>query len=74
MITLYTSPNYAPHLIKKRYVRASVGGGYCWCEVGDDPRYNLRTGIVEGNELPAPIKVEADVRRGLAFSYVEWLL
>lgn len=63
------SDKYRPELVRKRYVRVDYQGGYKWCEVGDDRRYDLRQGTAEPHEVPIEIREAAYERRN-----VEWPL
>lgn len=69
----YTAPSYAPEAVRSRYVRADVkGGGYSWCEVGENRRYDLRQGTVEAGSLPEAVREAADELRGKFPGYVVW--
>lgn len=69
----HASKKYSPDKVRKRYVRWN-GLSYAWCEVGEDPRYDLRQGWCSKEELPPEIMEAANANRGQAFSYVEWPL
>lgn len=69
----YQSKSYAPDAILKRYVRRSTAaGGYDFCEVGKDRRYDLRQGTVEPDELPDAIRNAADEHYKVSCSYIDW--
>ena len=69
----YQSKNYAPEEVTKRYVRrSSAAGGYDFCEVGEDRRYDVRQGTVEPDELPDSVRNAADELRKTSCAYVDW--
>jgi hypothetical protein len=69
----YQSKAYAPEHVTKRYVRrSSAAGGYDWCEVGPDRRYDIRQGTVEPGELPDAIRAAADEHYKASCSYIDW--
>lgn len=71
----YQSQNYAADKIRKRYVRrTTAAGGYDFCEVGDDRRYDLRQGTVEPHELPDNVRQAADELYKTSCHYVDWPL
>lgn len=73
MTITYQSKRYAPELVVERYVRrSSVDDSYTFCEVGEDRRWNIRRGQVDGDDLPADIRSEADGLRDQVFGYVPW--
>lgn len=70
MQATYTSKNYDPKLVQKRYVRYNAyDKTFHFCEVGEDRRYDLRQGLVEQHELPEPVAAEALKYNS---SYVDW--
>lgn len=71
----YQSNKYAPENVMKRYVRRSTAaGGYGFCEVGKDRRYDIRQGTVEADELPEAVRVAADENYKVSCNYVDWPL
>ncbi len=75
MRTTYQAKDYDPAKVLKRYVRLDgVTGYFCFCEVGEDKRYDLRQGIVDSDELPEDVYNAAYERAGIFPSYVEWPL
>lgn len=73
MEVTYQSRSYSPEKVSKRYVRKSYAvGGYDWCEVGPDRRYDVRQGTVEGDELPESIRSAADEHYKISSSYIDW--
>ncbi len=67
----HTAPNFKPEDITKRYVRAHWGG-YAWVEVGKDAKYDIRQGLADPEDVPEPLRVQADERRDVWPPYVEW--
>lgn len=64
---------YSPEAVRTRYVRANIkNGDYSWCEVGSDPRWDLRQGLALAEEIPEEIRAAADALRGTWPGYVEW--
>ncbi len=73
MKVTYQSKAYAPEHVTKRYVRrSSAAGGYDWCEVGQDRRYDIRQGTVEADELADAIRTAADEHHKVSMSYIDW--
>jgi|JI9StandDraft_2_1071091.scaffolds.fasta_scaffold822700_1 hypothetical protein len=73
MTVTYQSKRYAPELVVERYVRrSSVDSSYTFCEVGEDRRWDLRQGKVDGEDIPEDIRSKADGLRDQAFGYVPW--
>lgn len=73
MKVTYQSKAYAPEAVTKRYVRrSSAAGGYDWCEVGQDRRYDIRQGTVEADELSDAIRTAADEHYKVSMSYIDW--
>ncbi len=73
MVITFQSKNYSPELVTARYVRRSpVDETYSFCEVGQDRRWDLRQGKVDGSDLPDDIRSQADAQRDQAFGYVQW--
>lgn len=73
MNVVYQSKSYAPEQVTKRYVRrSSAAGGYDWCEVGQDRRYDVRQGTVEPDELADDIRAAADAHYKTSSSYIDW--
>lgn len=75
MIVTYQSPKYAPQLVRARYVRACLHGEasqWRWCEVGENPAFDLRQGSAETSEIPQDVRQKAEKQRGRAWSYVDW--
>jgi hypothetical protein len=73
MIVTYQSKSYAPDKVTKRYVRRScAAGGYDFCEVGQDRRYDIRQGTVDPSELPDEIRIAADEHYKTSSSYIDW--
>lgn len=70
----YQSKAYTPEAVLKRYVRKTPGGGYDWCEVGEDWRYDLRQGTVEPSELTDEIRTACDEHYKTSLSYIDWPL
>lgn len=69
----YQAHRYDPDKVTARYVRrSSATGGYDWCEVGDDRRYDVRQGTVEPDELPDHIRAEADEAQKKHCHYITW--
>lgn len=67
-----TAKDFAPYLVRKRYVRALGDGRYFWCEVGDDRTVDLRQGLCSARDLNPTLRAAAEARRGYFPSYVEW--
>jgi len=72
MRATYTSRTYAPEHVTARYVRRCVSGGYQFCEVGADRRYDIRQGVVNADELPDDVRKAADDSCGRTFSWTPW--
>lgn len=72
MKVTYQSKKYTPEAVLKRYVRHTPGGGYDWCEVGKDRRYDLRQGTVEADELPDALRMAADEHYKISLNYIDW--
>lgn len=73
MTITYQSGSYTPERVVERYVRRScVDDSYTFCEVGEDRRWNIRTGKVDGDDIPGDIRSKADALRDQAFGYVAW--
>jgi hypothetical protein len=69
----YQSKNYTAEAILKRYVRKiNAEGGYDFCEVGEDRRFDLRQGTVDADELPDSIRAAADEHYKTSRSYIDW--
>jgi hypothetical protein len=69
----YCSKNCAPENVLKRYVRRICSsGGYYFCEVGEDRRFDLRQGTVEAEELPEAVRQAADEHYKVSIFYIEW--
>ena len=68
------SSRYKPEAVIKRYVMHAMDGSYCFCEVGQDRRFDLRQGTVMAAELPDSVREAADARKGYWPAYVEWPL
>lgn len=68
------SPNYSPDKVVTRYVRLNAfGTEYQFCEVGEDSRYNIRSGVViDPSIIPEEIKAKAKELQLQAFGYVVW--
>lgn len=74
MNVTYSSRDYAPDHVRKRYVKHDDGDRFRWCEVGDDRRYDLRQGSVDADELPPEIAAAARAAAGICPRYVDWPL
>lgn len=73
MEVTFTANIYYPAAVRARYVRANIkNGDYSWCEVGSDPRWDLRQGLANADELPDDIRAAADALRGTWPGYVDW--
>lgn len=72
MQTVYQSRDYDPDKVTDRYVRSDLSGGFWFCEVAGDRRYDVRQGTVEADELPEYLIKAAKEREGFYPSYVEW--
>jgi len=71
----YQSKSYSPEKVTKRYVRrSSAAGGYDFCEVGEDRRFDVRQGTVEPDEIPEAVRAAADELRKTSCAYVDWPL
>lgn len=68
----YTSRNYAPDKVRRRYVRLTRKGVYRWCEVGDDGRWDLRQGRCAASDLPEEVRVECGKFADHLFGFVTW--
>lgn len=69
----HQSKSYTPENVLKRYVRrTSADGGYHFCEVGKDRRYDLRQGTIDACELPEAVRVAADENYKVSMHYVDW--
>jgi hypothetical protein len=69
----YQSQKYSPEIVTARYVRRTcAAGGYDWCEVGQDRRYDVRQGTVEADELSDEVRGAADENYKVSMSYVSW--
>jgi len=68
----YQSKSYSPEKVTKRYVRRSAAGGYSFCEVGDDRRFDIRQGTVEPDEIPEAVRAAADDLHKTSSAYVDW--
>lgn len=73
MKVTYQSNNYSPDRVTARYVRrSSASGGYDWCEVGEDRRYDVRQGTVEASELADDVRSAADENYKVSMNYISW--
>lgn len=69
----WQASSFTPQIVKKRYVRAAVGGGYRFCLTNAAGR-DIQQGEVEESALPVEIRKAADQSKGLAFGWVEWVI
>ena len=72
MQVTYQSERYVPGSVVARYVKFDPNEGYQFCEVGDNPMWDLRQGYVTESELPRKIAKAAADRRNTWPGYVEW--
>lgn len=68
----YKSDKSGPDYPVRRYVGPAAGGGYRWCDQSaEDPRYDLRQGTCDREDLPPHIAKACDEYKG-AFYACEW--